>query len=87
MIQANGKKVVIGCDDPWEALAEYSVITKAVKALLTERGLKEDEQDPLKEAGLDSKHYDHEKMMQAAFVIGMEADGKTHKKIVITEEI
>lgn len=87
MIQANGKKVMIGCDDPWEALAEYSVITKAVKALLTERGLKEDELDPLKEAGLNSKHYDHEKMMQAAFEIGMEADGKTHKKIVITEEM
>lgn len=87
MIQADGKKVVIGCDDPWEALAEYSIITKAVKALLTERGLKEEELDPLKEVGLDPKHYDHEKMMQAAFEIGMEADGKTHKKIVITEEM
>lgn len=87
MIKADGKKVVIGCDDPWEALAEYSVITKAVKALLTERGLKDDELKPLEEVGLNPKHYDHEKMMQAAFEIGMEADGKTHKKIVITEEM
>lgn len=86
MIKADGQKVVIGCDDPWEALAEYSIITKAVKALLTERGFEGDEEKPLKEMGLNPKHIDHEKMMQAAFEIGMEADGKTHKKIVITEE-
>ena len=86
MIQADGKKVVIGCDDPWEALAEYSVITKAVYSLLTERGFEGDELEPLEEAGINPKHVNHEKMMQAAFEIGMEKDGKTHKKIVITEE-
>lgn len=86
MIKADGKKVVIGCDDPWEALAEYSIITKAVYSLLTERGFEGDELEPLEEAGINPKHVNHEKMMQAAFEIGMEKDGKTHKKIVITEE-
>lgn len=86
MIKAEGKNVMIGCDDPWEALAEYSIITKAVYSLLTERGFEGDELEPLEGAGINPKHVNHEKMMQAAFEIGMEKNGKTHKKIVITEE-